>query len=72
MNNKDFKDLDIGQKFIYKEKVVLEVCKSRYCDECYFVDNTCSQCWYEAKQGYIPYCTPDNRKDGNNVIFKEV
>lgn len=72
MNEKEFRNLGIGNKFIYKEKVVLEVRKTRGCDDCYFRDYTCSECFYMANQGYIPQCSKQYREDGNDVKFIEV
>ena len=71
MTDKEFKNLEVGKKFVYKE-VVLEVSKSRGCDNCYFVNNTAAECFYMTTQGYKPHCTRLNRKDGKDVIFKEV
>ena len=44
MEDKEFKNLEVGKKFVYKE-VVLEVSKSRGCDNCYFVNNTAAECF---------------------------
>lgn len=72
LKEKEFKNLEIGEKFNIGNKNLKLIESVKYsCDGCIFQNNI-SACETFQKKGLIPECNPDGREDGKNIIFKEV
>lgn len=73
MNEKEFKNLDVGKTFTCGDKkILISQTKDLECDDCIFVGIGYITCGRLKELGIIPECESCFRKDGKTVVFKEV
>lgn len=75
MRKEDFKNLEIGKEFMLgNKKIKVEQEEAKYsCEKCFFYKNDLFyKCTEMIEENIIPECFGHQRKDGKDVIFKEV
>lgn len=71
VQEQEFKNLKVGEKFIIGNKKIKLVESEKYsCENCIFQHNI-SDCQFFQRKGIIPECSFDIRDDNKNIIFKE-
>lgn len=71
MTDKEFKDLEVGRIFTYKNlKLIVKEAKNGDCSGCFFYENR-RDC-EDALKSKAPACASWARKDKKNVVFVEV
>lgn len=72
MTKEEFKNLEVGRTFAYKnKKLIVKEAEINDCTGCFFYKNTAPDCEGILKE-VAPGCASWARKDKKSVVFKEV